>query len=119
MLKYNTLYQSLKKVSAEWHAGHVQWSYYYNYLKFYSDGTFLYLTSNGDIENINEWFTIEKFSGEKGSFTIKNDRIDANTPAAIGTIYFDGCVYGDKLILRSYNKERNLFEHWDEYNTTF
>jgi hypothetical protein len=38
MLKYDTLYQSLKKVSGEWHAGHVSWGFHWYYLKFYADG---------------------------------------------------------------------------------
>lgn len=114
-LKYNTVYQSLKKVSAEWHGGAVQWSYYYNYIKFYSDGTFLYVASSDDIESLKDWFTLDKFSGAKGSFSVKDNQIDATIPAAIGILNLDGCVYENKLILRGINKETNLFEYWDEY----
>lgn len=41
-LQYKTLYQSLKKVYGEWHSGHVEWGYLWNYLKFYDDGTVIY-----------------------------------------------------------------------------
>ena len=115
-LQYNTVYQSLKKVSAEWHAGHVEWSYSYNYLKFYSDGTFLYVKSNDDIESLKDWFNIDVFSGPKGKFTFDYNRIEANIPASIGTLYLDGCAYENKLIIREYNKDTNLYEYWDEYN---
>ncbi|MCX6312029.1 MAG: hypothetical protein NT084_10400 [Bacteroidetes bacterium] len=54
MIKFNALYQSLKKVSAEWHAGHVQWQYSWYYLKCFEGGTFVYaLFSSEDFEHIN------------------------------------------------------------------
>lgn len=115
MIKYNKLYQSLKKVSAEWHAGHVEWGYTWNYLKFYESGIVISVPSNGDIEKINEWFTLENFTGSKGTFTIKGNRIDADIPIAIGKLHLDGCVFEESLILRSTNKEMNLYENWDEY----
>lgn len=76
MLKYNTLYQSLKKVSAEWHAGHVQWQYSWYYIKFFNDGRFIYaLFVSDDFEKINTGFnensTNEDFSS--GVFKITND----------------------------------------------
>lgn len=70
MLKYNTLYQSLKKVSAEWHAGNVQWNFYWNYLMFFENGTVIEGNINGDdyekikaaFLNSNENLTKAKFS---------------------------------------------------------
>jgi hypothetical protein len=60
MLKYNTLYQSLKKVSAEWHAGSVQWSFSWDYIKFFENNNFIYATINGDnVDQINTWFNQE------------------------------------------------------------
>lgn len=48
MLQYNKLYQSLKKVGGEWHAGHFQWYYYWNYIKFFEDGTLIEASINSD-----------------------------------------------------------------------
>jgi hypothetical protein len=48
MLQYNKLYQSLKKVGGEWHAGHFQWYYYWNYIKFFEDGTLIESSINSD-----------------------------------------------------------------------
>lgn len=57
MIYYNSLYQSLKKVSAEWHAGHIEWFYTWNYLKIYEDGVFIYASIAGnDFKSINENF---------------------------------------------------------------
>jgi hypothetical protein len=58
MLKYNKLYQSLKKVSAEWHAGHLQWHYYWNYIIFFDDGSLIEASiNNDDFQNIKLNFT--------------------------------------------------------------
>jgi hypothetical protein len=79
MLKYNTLYQSLKKVSAEWHAGHVEWSYSWYYFKFFSDNTFIYASINGDDFNqINEWFNKKAENVTRGTFEEKNYQVSLN-----------------------------------------
>jgi hypothetical protein len=70
MLQYNKLYQSLKKVSAEWHAGNVLWDYSWEYLKFYEDGTVIYASIQGeDIEQINQWFNQSAEYVSKGKYT--------------------------------------------------
>lgn len=72
MLRYNTLYQSLKKVSAEWHAGSIQWNYNWNYIKFFHDNTFIYATINGDDFNqINNWFIKDAENIIQGTFEFK------------------------------------------------
>jgi len=76
MLKYNTLYQSLKKVSAEWHAGHVQWEYSWFYFKFFDDGTFIYaLYSSDNFEKINSGFNKESDNSShmKGKYYIEKN----------------------------------------------
>lgn len=74
MLQYNKLYQSLKKVSGEWHAGHVEWGYYWYYIKFFTDYTFIYASINGDNTNqINTWFNKDAEGATRGTFQIKND----------------------------------------------
>lgn len=118
MLKYNTLYQSLKKVSAEWHAGTVLWEYSWSYLKFYENGTVIYTSSIGKSDQLN-WFSIENTEAVyyKGNFDIeKNQKLEMSIPAVIGTLKLDGIILENKLILRASNSEMKLSESWDEYS---
>ena len=76
MLQYDTLYQSLKKVTAEWHAGHVQWQYSWLYFKFFDDGTFIYASySSDDFEKINSGFNKESVNTFhlRGNYCIEKD----------------------------------------------
>lgn len=76
MLQYNKLYQSLKKVSAEWHAGHVQWAYCWNYFRFYEDGVFIYASIQGNnIEDISKSFTRNSPNSTTGKFKLNNTTI--------------------------------------------
>jgi hypothetical protein len=76
MLKYNTLYQSLKKVSAEWHAGHIEWFYTWNYLKFFEDGIFISASIAGDDSSlINKAFIKGAENTTHGNFEIQSSNI--------------------------------------------
>lgn len=115
MLKYNTLYQSLKKVSAEWHAGHVEYSFYWDYFKFYADGSII--SCNNDSENINEinnWFQLENTQSHlnRGSFSIIDNKIEINIPVAVGVINTIGKINKDSLILFTKNEAVN-YECWN------
>lgn len=118
MLKYNTLYQSLKKVSGEWHAGHVEWQYCWNYLKFYKDGTVIYASSTG-VPTQMEWFDINNKEAffYRGSFEFEKQLyLRIKIPVSFGTLCIDGAIIkSNQLILRSTNKEMKLIENWDEY----
>ncbi len=117
MLQYNKLYQSLKKVSAEWHAGHVQWEYSWNYLKFYEDGTVIYVSSNGEPNRLN-WFERRNKSAffYTGNFNIQgNFKLEIQIPVQIGVLKLSGVITKNRLILRATNQEMKLYENWDEY----
>lgn len=119
MMKFGKLYQSLKHVSAEWHAGNVQWSYCWDYLRFYEDGLVISCYSNGDIEEIERWFRADNSNVpySKGEFKIGNNQvIEITLPALIGSIEMDGSVFSDYIILRSFNKEMRQGERWDRYS---
>lgn len=74
MLKYNTLYQSLKKVSGEWHAGSVLWHYQWYYLKFFSNGKFIYAAIAGDeVKDINSWFVEGAGNTLQGTYVRNNN----------------------------------------------
>ena len=118
MIQYNKLYQSLKKISAEWHAANVLCEYSWNYIKFYQDGTVIF-TSSSDEPSAMGWFKIdnEEVRYSKGNFSLeRNRKLEIEIPVAMGTLRIDGVVGGDKLILRSSNIEMNLIESWDEYS---
>lgn len=108
MLKYNTLYQSLKKVSAEWHAGHVEWEYCWNYLKFYKDGTFIQASIVGDsYDEINKSFTKDATYVTKGHFELKKNRV---VNLDFGTIQINGAINKDGSIII------NGKQAWDLYS---
>ncbi len=118
MIKHNTLYQSLKKVSAEWHADTVVWKYLWKYIKFYKDGTVIYTSSIGKPNDLG-WFSIDNTEAfySKGNFIIeRGNKLEINIPVAIGTLKFDGVIFENKLVLRASNNEMNFFENWDVYS---
>ncbi|MEO6904692.1 MAG: hypothetical protein ABI315_16310 [Bacteroidia bacterium] len=94
MLKYNTLYQSLKKISVEWHASIPQWEYYWYVFKFFEDGTFIYSrTTEKGLENIKSWFTKENINITKGLFEYnllkENLKINLNDVSLYASITFE------------------------------
>ena len=99
MIQYNKLYQSLKKVTAEWHAGQVQWSYSWVYLRFNENGTCI-LGYIGDEEpaSINNWFNEKHSNASKGTFNLTNNTITINFNSKVKN---EGQVQGDKIILRT------------------
>ena len=117
MLKYNTLYQSLKKVSAEWHAGHVQWSFCWDYFKFYEDGLVINAyTPTDNVSVINTWFDINNKSGEFpiGKYKISEDKISIELKSFNLTTIIDGAIINNALVLRKINSiDHN--EYWDYY----
>jgi len=96
MLQHNKLYQSLKKLSAEWHAGYVQWSYTWNYFKFFEDKTFVYGSIQGEnFDLINKNFNKGSENLIKGKYNIIGSLI---------TIYFEnaevkGALSNDNIVL--------------------
>ncbi len=118
MIKFNALYQSLKKVSAEWHAGHVQWQYSWSYLKFYENGKVIYCcTPSDDFSKINEWFDFENDAFfYRGNYVIKEDsKLVITIPVEKGKLVFDGCIDCNNLILRMTSSDSSFIEYWDEY----
>lgn len=96
-LKYNTIYQSLKKVSAEWHAAIPQWEYYWYVFKFYENGSFIYSkTTEKGIENINEWFTIDNLHITKGHYEYDDQKeglkINFNDVSLNASMTFDNNI---------------------------
>lgn len=113
MIKYNKLYQSLKKVSAEWHAGHVQWDYSWVYLKFYENGTcILGYIGNEEPASINTWFNEKHSNASKGVFHVTGNTITINFNTKVKN---EGQIQGDKIILQS-SSDINLAGTWDLFS---
>jgi hypothetical protein len=71
MIYQNILYQSLKNVTAEWHAGHLQWDYIWSYIKFFDDGSFIYASIQSDnLKAINKSFNKNSNNVTEGRFAI-------------------------------------------------
>ncbi|MEQ8581076.1 MAG: hypothetical protein RIC30_08715 [Marinoscillum sp.] len=100
MLQYNKLYQSLKKVTAEWHAGHVEYSFYWDFMRFYDDGTVISCNNNSN-QSLNNWFYRENRDAyfNRGTFEKKNNIISLRIPVAAGVLEYEGQIQPDKLVL--------------------
>lgn len=85
MLYYNNkLYQSLKKVSGNWHSGHVEWFFVWNYFKFFDDGVFITASIAGDeTEEITDAFV-------KGALNVTHGKF--NVDGRLLTLSFEGGV---------------------------
>ncbi|KKT72092.1 MAG: hypothetical protein A2281_11130 [Bacteroidetes bacterium RIFOXYA12_FULL_38_20] len=106
-LQYNKLYQSLKKVSGEWHAGHFEWYFYWDFLKFYENGIVISCNNNkDDLNDINDWFNVEneKAFFNKGTYLIKGNSIEINISVAVGSIKYYGEISNNYLIVSTINE---------------
>lgn len=75
-LQYNKLYQSLKKVHGEWHAGHVEYSFYWSYIKFYEDSTLIEAIINTDnLDKINANFHSDNSNISKGHYSFEDKEL--------------------------------------------
>jgi hypothetical protein len=101
MLQYNKLYQSLKKVGGEWHAGHFQWYYYWNYIKFFEDGTLIEASINSeDFNNIQLNFTPDNQNISHGKYTYDGKEliIELNKTTLKGGETLEGNIVIQSLI---------------------
>jgi hypothetical protein len=97
MLQYNKLYQSLKKVSADWHGGHVQWYFVWDYLLFFEDGTFVQGTLNSEnFEKFVGSFLSKNSNLERGKFIVIENEIKLS-----GIFELKGEVLANSLILQT------------------
>lgn len=97
MLHYNKLYQSLKKVSAEWHAGHVEWFYTWNYLKFFEDGGFISASIASEDPNlINKAFLRGAENTTHGKFELRNSNL---IKLSFDNVNVDGAINNDDSII--------------------
>lgn len=111
MIKYNKLYQSLKKVSAEWHAGHVQVTYYWNYIKFFEDGTVIEASINSDnLSKISSTFKKDSPNITLGSFSYDGKEIKITLN---GSSFNGGLTLENNILLQN---QKNL--SWDLYSVT-
>lgn len=109
MLEYNKLYQSLKKISADWHAGHIQWQYYWNYFMFFSDGTLIEATiASEDFKKIKLNFSKKNDALNHFQYTWNEKEFDIHLD---GAILHGGLTSENKLILQS---DKTLV--WDIYS---
>jgi hypothetical protein len=106
MLQYDKLYQSLKKVSGDWHAGHLQWGYCWYYLKFFADGTVMRAYLDGDNATlINNWLVKGAENIATGTYISKGLNFEISYPTYVAK----GTFTRSNSFLLFAN------DYWDEY----
>lgn len=108
MLKLNNIYKSLKKVNGEWHAGHIQWGFHYDFLRFYEDGVVIQC-NNPHSDKLEEWFYLDNTEAYfyKGTYSLKQNKISITIPVEIGKLEYEGEANSNRLILFWKNKKVN------------
>ncbi len=114
MIKYNSLYRSLKHVTAEWHAGVLMWSFSWTYFKFYEDGSLIFCSTSAEPVQM-VWFNKETFLGSTGKYTINSSKIEGSINSPVGESQFSGIVNETSMVLQTTNKsiaysQWNFFE---------
>ena len=97
MLQYGKLYQSLKKVSAEWHAGHVQWEFYWDYIMFFGNGTLLSSSiASSMVEKILSGFASRNKNLTQGNFVVTKNEIEITIDKNV----FKGIISDHRIIVQ-------------------
>jgi hypothetical protein len=115
MLQYDKLYQSLKKVSGDWHAGHLQWDFAWDYLRFYTNGVVISCQSNDDVESIGRWFQLpneNKFITTGSFVCLPGGIVEIEYTSAFGDVKIDGQIMHNSLIVRTH---QNSSIYWDYF----
>jgi len=90
---------------------------YTKYLRFYSDGLVIAVSSTGSAEQIAHWFTREECKKcSKGYYSLSGLHIRFSAMSREGEIEYDGELLADSLILRSYS---HINRHRDVQEFTF
>ncbi len=120
MLQYDQLYQSLKKVSAEWHAGTLQWRFVWDYLKFYDTGEFIICSSSDNLDSVRNWLHLHKENPGiiSGTYNIdQNNGISATYETLLDKFKMDGvCLEDGSIILRTSGSNLIVGEQWEYYS---
>jgi hypothetical protein len=91
---------------------------YYKYVRFYTDGLVLAVSSTGSPTQIIRWFNREEFAERSyhssGTYTVSGSNIEFSTTSSSGTVDYEGEIQGDSLILKTYshiNEHRGIHEY--------
>ena len=110
MIQYNKLYQSLKKISAEWHGGHAVWKYYWSYFIFTENGNcYNFHSIDENPQNTLENFKTKKSDMVEGKYSFKDGVLEMKFDSSAKII---AEVQDEKIILHSIN-DANPFGNWD------
>ena len=75
---------------------------YRSFLRLYSDGTVLSITSTGQVSDLKKWFKkpYKKPYHSRGLYEIKGNRIYFTTTSSSGTVVYEGIIESEyKLII--------------------
>ena len=92
-LRYDGIYRSSRKASDDnWY-----------YLRFYSDGTVIRVSSTGQPEDLRKWFSREHPGLSFGLVTIHGNHLSFSVTSEVGIVDHSGEIDGDQLHLDSYS----------------
>ena len=91
-LRYDGVYRS-KRIADYW-----------NYLRFYSDGTVIEVSSTGKPKDLRKWFSKDNASHPSiGKITIKGNHLSFSVVSTEGTVDYTGEIRENRIRLRSYS----------------
>ena len=87
---------------------------YTSFLRFYSDGTVINVSSTGTAEQIIKWFKASDKGLSSGKYTVNGTSIKFSATSGSGVVDYVGKIDGDKMILDVYS-HINEFSRNSEY----
>jgi hypothetical protein len=90
VLRFDGIYQSEKQED------------YYQYLRFYDDGTVIAVSSTGTPEQVAKWFT-RKHDVSRGTYIITGRRIVFTATSESGAVDYDGRIKTEQMEFRTYS----------------
>jgi len=94
-LKFNGVYRSTKANDG------------WQYLRFYSDGTVISVSSTGDSDAVARWFKKENTESKglpHGRYEIKDQRLSFSAATKRGTVDYEGVIEENALTLKSHSR---------------
>jgi hypothetical protein len=80
----------------------------YTYIRFYSDGTVITVSSTGRPEKIARWFFREFYAVSRGTYVISGNRVKFTTTSPEAEIAYEGVINGEQIEFRWKSRRSRL-----------
>lgn len=79
---------------------------YWYYLRFYPDGAVIAVSTAGDVDQIQDWFSRDNDGLPRGTYRLRDDRLTFETESEYGVVEYEGRVEdgGERLQLNSHSR---------------